>query len=103
MIEGKDILNWCFTIVSINFGVFGFLYSIYVGATTTPTPSNPIRPFVAQRVIPFCRILTAITIILTTLAGVTCVQIKAGIVVWLILLCLAVLGIFALWLAWTMS
>jgi hypothetical protein len=103
VVDAKDILNWCFTIISINFGVFGFLYAIYVSATTAPTPEKPIRSGAALRVIPFCRTLAGIIMVLTALAAITCVQTGVGFATWLIVLCLTVLAIFAVWLAWTMS
>lgn len=103
MIESKDVLNWCFTIVSIDFGVFGFLYAIYISATSSPTPERPIRPGIARRVIPFCQAIASIIAVLTILSGVTAVQAAAGVEVWIIVLCLAVLAGFTVRLSWTMS
>lgn len=103
MIEAKDVINWCFTIVSIDFGVFGFLYAIYISATSAPTPEHPIRPGIARRVIPFCRIITVIMSVLTILSAVVAAQDQAGFEVWIIVTCLAVLDGFAVRFAWTMS
>jgi hypothetical protein len=44
MIEPKDILEWCFVLGALDFGVFGFLYSTYATASFQATPANPVRP-----------------------------------------------------------
>jgi hypothetical protein len=48
MIEPRDILDWCFTLASLDFGVFGFLYSVYATASFQATPEHPVRPPITE-------------------------------------------------------
>jgi hypothetical protein len=71
MIEPKDILDWCFTLASLDFGVFGFLYSVYATASFQATPEHPVRPPITQYLKRFCQAVVAVLIVLTLLAAFT--------------------------------
>ena len=77
MIEAKDILNWCFTVAALVFGVFGFLYSTYAAASFQATPAAPVRPPITKYLKLFCRILALIVALLTVVSIVA--SCKAGI------------------------
>jgi hypothetical protein len=103
VIEGKDILNWCFTLGALNFGVFGFLYTTYAAAFAQVTEDNPFPPHIVRPLKWFCRVLAGVLIILTVLAVVTSYDAGASVSTWIIVLCFVVLAGTAVGLALTMG
>jgi hypothetical protein len=99
MIEAKDILGWCFTLAALDFGVFGFLYSVYATASFQATPNNPARPPIVHNLRRFCRAVAAVLVVLTVLSGVATYQAGAGLQIWIIVLCIALLTAFSVVLA----
>jgi hypothetical protein len=99
MIEAKDILGWCFTLAALDFGVFGFLYSVYATASFQATTNNPARPPIVHDLRRFCRAVAAVLVVLTGLSGVATYQAGAGIQIWIIVLCVALLTGFSVMLA----
>lgn len=103
MVEAKDILNWCFTLGALIFGVFGFLYSTYAAASLQ---AAPVRAPITQYLRYFCRALAFIITLLTAVSIVT--SYKTGISlstwigfsVWSMVACLAVLTGFSVVLAY---
>jgi hypothetical protein len=103
VIEAKDILGWCFTIAALDFGVFGFLYSVYAAASFQVSPTNPVRPPITRYLRRFCQVVILVLIALTTLAAVTSYRATAGYETWLIIACFAVLTLFSMILAYKME
>jgi Na+/H+-dicarboxylate symporter len=103
MIDEKDILNWCFTVASLDFGVFGFLYSAYAAASFQATPANPIRPPITSYLRLFCRVIVFVLVVLTVLAAITSYSSSVGLQTWIIVLCFVVLTVFSLILAYRME
>jgi hypothetical protein len=103
MIDEKDILNWCFTVAALDFGVFGFLYSAYASASFQATPSNPIRPPITSYLRLFCRVIVFVLAVLTVLAAITSYSGGVGVQAWIIVFCFAVLTGFSLILAYRME
>jgi hypothetical protein len=103
MIEAKDILDWCFTLASLDFGVFGFLYSVYAAASFQATPEHPIRPPITRYLKRFCQAVVAVLIILTLLATLTSYTAAVGFQVWIIVACFVILTGFSLGLLWKME
>lgn len=102
MAEGKDIIEWCFVVGALIFGVFGFLYSVYANALFVEGPPPPIVGYLRN----VCRVLIAILAILTVLAGATnyhCQQALlswSSVSTWIIVLCFAVVTSCSLYLAY---
>lgn len=63
-VDGIALLGWCFSLVSINIGVFGFIYSIYANARMTQQSHLAIVDILVY----FCTLLAVIIIVLTGLA-----------------------------------
>jgi hypothetical protein len=103
IIEPKDILDWCFTLASIDFGVFGFLYSIYATAMFQLTQSNPVPPPITRNLKNFCRAVALVLLVLTAIAVVTGYKAMVGGTVWIIILCFVLLTGFSLSLVYRMN
>jgi hypothetical protein len=103
MIEPKDILDWCFTLASLDFGVFGFLYSVYATASFQATPEHPVRPPITQYLKWFCWAVVTVLIVLTLLAALTTYTAAAGFQVWIIVFCFLLLTGFSTVLAFKME
>jgi hypothetical protein len=97
--EAKDILGWCFTIASLVFGVFGFLYSTYATAMLQAAPAPPITRYLRR----FCWLLAFILVVLTGLAGFTSYDAAVGLSTWLIVGCFVILTVFSVGLAFKME
>ena len=96
LITGKDVLGWCFTAVSLNFGVFGLVYGIYANAALMQLDYIRIISLLKW----FCRVIAAVLITLTGLAATTALEIKARPSVFLIIFCFGVLALLACILAY---
>jgi len=103
MIEAKDILDWCFTVAALDFGVFGFLYSTYATAMFQLTPDNPVPPPITRYLKHFCRIVALVLVVLTLISVATSYETGAGPSVWAIVLCFVVLTGFSVVLAFRMD
>jgi ABC-type polysaccharide/polyol phosphate export permease len=103
MIEPKDILDWCFTLASLDFGVFGFLYSVYAAASFQATPERPVRPPITRYLRRFCQAVVAVLVILTLLAAFTSYSAAVDWQVWLIIFCFLLLTGFSLVLVFRME
>lgn len=103
VIEAKDVLNWCFTLGALVFGVFGFLYTAYAAAFAQVTRENPLPPPIVQSLKWFCRLLTGVLIVLTILSVVVSYNIAAALSVWIIILCFVVLTVVAVIMTLTMG
>jgi hypothetical protein len=103
MIELKDILDWCFTLASLDFGVFGFLYSVYATASFQATPEHPVRPPITQYLKRFCQAVVAVLVVLTLLAAFTSYTAAVGFQVWIIIFCFFLLAGFSLVLVFKME
>ena len=97
--EAKDILNWCFTIASLNFGVFGFLYSTYAAAMLQAPAVPPITRFLRE----FCWTISFILTVLTGLAAYTSYFAAVGISTWVIVSCFIILTGYSVRLAYKME
>jgi hypothetical protein len=98
MIETKDILNWCFTVAALVFGVFGFLYSTYAAANFQATPDRPARPAIVKFLRVFCWAIALVLVVLTSLAAVASYEAGVGPQTWTIVGCFVVLTCFSVWL-----
>ena len=103
MIETKEILNWCFTVGALDFGVFGFLYSTYAVASFQATPTSPVRPPITRYLRLFCRVIVSVLVVLTLLAAYTSYDAMVSFQTWIIVICFAVLAGFSLVLAYKME
>jgi hypothetical protein len=103
VIEAKDILNLCFTLAALDFGVFGFLYSVYAAASFQAMPTSPARPPIVQYIRRFCQAVAGVLLVLTVLAAVTSYQAGAGFQIWIIVFCMVVLTGFSVVLAFKME
>ena len=103
MVEAKDILNWCFTIAALNFGVFGFLYATYANALLEVTEDRPLPPPIVKYLRRFCRAVAGIQVVLTTLAAVNSYGTGATVSTWIIVGCFVVLTGFTVGLALRMG
>lgn len=103
MIEHKDILNWCFTVGALNFGVFGFLYTTYAFALSQVTEDAPLPPPIVYRLKWFCRAVSSVLVVLTVLAIITGYNAGVGLSTWLIVLCFIVLAGTTVFLSLTMG
>jgi hypothetical protein len=103
MIQAKDILEWCFVLGALDFGVFGFLYSAYATASFQATPANPVRPPITGYLKRFCQAVVTVLIILTVLAAYTSYSVMAGFQVWIIVFCFFLLTGFSLVLVFKME
>ena len=99
IIEAKDILEWCFTVASLIFGVFGFLYSTYATAMF----QDPDPPPITLKLKLFCRALALVLIVLTVISVTTSWTIEAGLSVWAIVSCFVVLTGISVYLAYEMN
>jgi hypothetical protein len=102
MIETKDVLNWCFTVAALVFGVFGFLYSAYASASFAAAQAGTARPPVVYDLRRFCRLLASILVVLTGLAAFASASAGApsgvGPQTWIIVGCYGVLSVVsAVW------
>jgi hypothetical protein len=103
MIEPKDILEWCFVLGALDFGVFGFLYSTYATASFQAAPANPVRPPITRYLKQFCRAVVLVLIVLTGLAAHTSYQAAMVWQVWVIVACFILLAGFSLVLVFKME
>jgi hypothetical protein len=103
MIETKDILEWCFVLGALDFGVFGFLYSIYATASFQATPTSPVRQPITGYLKLFCWVVVAVMIVLTLLAAYTSYTAAVVFQVWVIVFCFFLLTGFSLVLALKME
>jgi hypothetical protein len=103
MIESKDTLEWCFTIASLHFGVFGFLYAIYVNINLQVAVARPSRPQELKVVINFCKMLALLIVVLTCTAAFISWQAAADWTVWVLVVTFAAVACFAVRLAWAMG
>jgi hypothetical protein len=92
VIEPKDILEWCFVVGALDFGVFGFLYSVYATASFQNQTRPPIVNFLRR----FCWAVALVLVVLTGLAIFIAFEAKVGIPVWVIIGCFIVLALFSL-------
>jgi hypothetical protein len=97
--DAKDILGWCFTVASLVFGVFGFLYSTYAAAMLQAAAAPPITRYLRQ----FCWVLAFILVVLTGLAAFTSYNAGVGLSTWLIVGCFIILTLFSVRLAFKME
>lgn len=103
MPETKDILNWCFTLAALDFGVFGFLYSVYATASFQATPESPARPPITDFLRKFCRVSVLVLVILFVLSVIVSLNTRAGWETWVIVFCVALLTFFSTFLAYKME
>jgi hypothetical protein len=103
MIETKDILEWCFVLGALDFGVFGFLYSTYAAACFQATPEHPELPSITKFLKQFCRVVVLVLALLTALAAYTSYQAKTIWHVWVIVACFALLTAYSVRLFWKME
>jgi hypothetical protein len=103
MIEPKDILEWCFVLGALDFGVFGFLYSTYATASFQATPANPVRPPITGYLKQFCRAVVVVLVVLTGLAAYVSYDAAVSWQVWIIVACFVLLTGFSLGLLWKME
>ncbi|WP_310630675.1 hypothetical protein [Paraburkholderia sp.] len=107
MVENKDILEWCYVVGTLQFGVFGFLYSVFATAALAKGPRPPITVYLRQ----FCRVIAITLLALTLTAGVGTYNAWlalgltfAGVALWIILASLALVTGYSLILAfWKMG
>ena len=103
MIEPKDTLEWCFTIAALHFGVFGFLYAIYVNMNLQVTATHSTRPQELKVVINFCKMLSVLIVVLTCTAAFISWQAGAHWTVWVLVATFAAVACFAVRLARVMG
>jgi hypothetical protein len=103
VIEDRDILEWCFTISALGFGVFGFLYATYAAGMFELKPTGPIPPPITKELKVFCRVLFVVLAILTVLSGVVSYTAQAAFPVWVIVFCVVVMTGTCGYLAMTMN
>jgi hypothetical protein len=96
MIEAKDVLDWCFTLASLDFGVFGFLYSTYAAAMFQLSPDNPVPPPITRDLKRFCWAIVLVLVVLTVVSVATSYTAGVGLSVWVIVFCFVVLTGFSL-------
>jgi hypothetical protein len=99
MPEVKDILEWCFTLAALDFGVFGFIYSTYASATFSVSPEKPLRPPVVSYLVSFCQVIATILVVLTSLAAVLTYENNLGWATWVLVGCLVLPTAFSVYLA----
>ena len=83
-IETKDILNWCFTVGALVFGVFGFLYSTYAAAKFQATTDHLDLPAIVKFLRVFCWAIALVLMVLTSLAAVASFGASVGPQTWII-------------------
>jgi hypothetical protein len=103
MIEPKDILEWCFVLGALDFGVFGFLYATYATASFQATPEHPIRPPITRFLKQFCRAVVLVLVVLTGLAAYVSYEAAVHWQVCVIVACFVLLTLFSLALLWKME
>jgi hypothetical protein len=103
MIEAKDILEWCFTVGALVFGVFGFLYSTYAAAMFQLTRGDSAPPPIAKDLKCICWTLTIVLLALTVTSFVTSYEAGVTLSVWAIVVCFFVLTVVSLILAYRMD
>jgi hypothetical protein len=102
MIEYKDILEWCYVVGTLQFGVFGFLYSVFAQAALGKGPRPPITIYLRR----FCRVIVSVLSVLTLMLGV-CTYLAfegtgltfAGVAIWILFTNLVVVTAYSLHLA----
>lgn len=102
-IDPKDTLEWCFTMAALHFGVFGFLYAIYVNMNLQVTATQPTRPQELKVVIHFCKLLAVLLVVLTCTAAFLSWQTPAHWTVWVLVATFAAVAGFSVRLAWVMG
>jgi len=101
--ETKDILDWCFTLAALVFGVFGFLYSVFATASFQASPERPERPPITAFLRKFCRVAVLVLFVLTGLAFVVCLKSAVSWETWVIVTVIAILTFFSASLAYKME
>lgn len=94
-VNGVTILGWCFTLISINIGVFGFIYSIYATARMNNKSHLAIVGFLVQ----FCTALAIIIVLLSALSIYVGIKEDVRWEVFAIISCMAIIGLYVFTLA----
>jgi hypothetical protein len=108
-VETKDILDWCFTVGAVDFGVFGFLYSVFAAALTQATREHGTPGPIIKTLHAMCWAAVAVLVVLTAIAGITSFKAGIGVAVWSdiavwgIVGCFVVLVAFSAYLAFQMG
>lgn len=102
MTEYKDILEWCYVVGTLQFGVFGFLYSVFASAALGKGPRPPITIHLRR----FCKMIVLVLTALTLTAGVgTYLAFEIvgvtfiGVAIWVLFANLAAVNAYAFYLA----
>ena len=103
VIENRDILEWCFTISALGFGVFGFLYATYASAMFELSPEDTIPPSITKELKIFCRVLAGVLVALTVLSAIVSYTAQVAYPVWVIVICVSVMTGISGYLAYTMK
>jgi hypothetical protein len=99
MIETKDILDWCFTLSALDFGVFGFLYATYAGAMASSAAPPPITRYLRL----FCWVIALVLVVLTLVSAILSYNAQVGLAVWAIVGSLILVTGFSVVLAYLME
>jgi hypothetical protein len=102
-IQDRDILEWCFTISALGFGVFGFLYATYATSMFQLSPTNPIPPPITQKLKLFCWVLFLVLAVLTMVSITVSYTVQAALPVWVIVFCVTVMTGLSGYLTFTMD
>lgn len=89
-VNGTTILGWCFTLISINIGVFGFIYSIYATARMNNKSHLAIVGFLVQ----FCTALAIIIVMLSALSIYVGIKENVRWEVLFIIFCMAIIAFY---------
>jgi hypothetical protein len=90
-------------LAALDFGVFGFLYSVYATASFQATPENPARPPITDFLRKFCRVAVLVLVILFVLSVIVSFNTGVGWETWVIVFCVALLTFFSAFLAYKME
>lgn len=93
-IDDKTLLDWCFSVGSLNFGVFGFVYSIYATASLDGKGHLEIVAILRR----FCGVLAFVMTMLTIVAILAAWNISARPAVWVIIACFVVTSAYSVYL-----
>lgn len=94
-VSSKDVLELCFAMGATVFGVFGFLYSIFVSAASG-VASPPPAVYALRN---FSRVTAAVLLIITTLIAILSIELKVPWSAWVLLTCFTFLTVGALYIA----